>query len=241
MTPSGSNTKRATGNPAGLVVGLIMAVASAIIPNLDSDSPVPGGAQPALAITAEPEGPTTTEVEALLNQLELAPEGPREGYVREAFKHWVDADRDGCDTRKEVLIEESLIPATQEAGCLVSAGEWFSPYDATTFVAPGGLDIDHVVPLGEAWDSGASGWDSSRRQDYANDLDHPEALIAVSAASNRSKSDRDPAEWKPPNVGYWCQYVSDWVTVKVTWELSSDAAEVQALEEMLVTCEDESG
>jgi len=73
-----------------------------------------------------------------------------EGYVREAFKHWVDADGDGCDTRKEVLIEESLIPATQEAGCSVSAGEWFSPYDATTFVAPGGLDIDHVVPLAEA-------------------------------------------------------------------------------------------
>lgn len=238
MTPSGSNAKRATGTPAGLLVGLIMAVASAIIPNL-GDSAVPDGAEPALVIVAQMEEPSTAELETLLSQLEVAPEGPREGYVREAFRHWVDADGDGCDTRKEVLIEESLIPATQEAGCSVSAGEWLSPYDATTYVAPGGLDIDHVVPLGEAWDSGASGWDSLRRQDYANDLDHPEALIAVSAASNRSKSDRDPAEWKPLSVAYWCQYATDWVTVKVAWGLSADTAEVQSLQEMLVTCESE--
>lgn len=242
MNSSASSTSRVGGNPTGVVIGLIMAVASAIIPNLESDSPVPPGALSAGTVPAgETEEPTSTEVEALLRRLEVTAEGPREGYVREAFKHWVDADGDGCDSRQEVLIAESLVPATtEEAGCPVSAGEWSSPYDATTFAAPGGLDIDHMVPLGEAWDSGASEWDSSRREDYANDLDHPEALIAVSAASNRSKSDRDPAEWKPPNVGYWCQYASDWVTVKVAWELSADDAEVQALQELLVTCEGDS-
>jgi hypothetical protein len=241
MTTSSSNARG--GNPTGLVVGLILAVASAIIPNLDSGSQVSGEAPPAQVRTAEaPQEPTTVEVETLLSRLEVAPEGPREGYAREAFKHWVDADGDACDTREEVLIEESLVPATTaEVGCSVSAGEWFSAYDATIFVAPGGLDIDHMVPLGEAWDSGASVWDSFRRQDYANDLDDPQALIAVSASTNRSKSDRDPAEWKPPNVEYWCTYASNWVTVKVTWGLSADEAEVQALQEMLVTCEDGSG
>lgn len=152
----------------------------------------------------------------------------------------MDADGDGCDTREEVLIAESIVPATQGTGCAVT-GEWMSVYDLTTFVAPGGMDIDHMVPLGEAWDSDASSWDSARREAYANDLDHPEALIAVSASSNRSKGDRDPAEWKPPNVAYWCRYAFEWVTVKVGWGLSADSAEVEALQEMLVTCQDEVG
>jgi hypothetical protein len=240
MTHSGSPAADRT--PAGLVVGLIMAVASAIIPSLDSGRATTGTAQSALEVPDEgSEGPTTNEVEALLSQLEIAPEGSREGYTRVAFKHWVDADGDGCDTRQEVLIEESLLPATtQEGSCSVTAGEWVSPYDAMTFVAPGGLDIDHMVPLAEAWESGASEWESSRRQEYANDLSHQPALIAVSASTNRSKSDRDPAEWTPPNVESWCQYASDWITVKLTWNLSADAEEVQALEEILVTCQTES-
>lgn len=240
MSVPNSTTPRATGNPAGVVIGLILALASAIIPNLDSSNPVPAEelSEP-LTVTEASQQPTVEHLESLLAELTIGPEGPREGYEREAFKHWVDGDQDGCDTREEVLIEESLIPATtEESGCSVVSGEWFSPYDAMTFVAPGGLDIDHVVPLGEAWDSGASAWDSGSRQDYANDLEDPEALIAVSAGSNRSKSDQDPAEWRPPSVDYWCTYVSDWVTVKVAWDLSADEAEVQALRDMLVTCGD---
>jgi uncharacterized protein DUF1524 len=240
VNASSSTTQHASGNPAGIVLGLIMAVASAIIPNLDSGSASEAPLTPAVAAEA-PQEPTIAGVETLLSTLEVAAEGPREGYSREAFRHWVDADGDGCDTREEVLIEESLVPmTTEETGCTISAGEWFSPYDALSFVAPGGLDIDHVVPLGEAWDSGASEWDSARRQDYANDLEDPEALIAVSASSNRSKSDRDPAEWKPPSVEDWCRYASDWVTVKVEWGLSADEAEIQALQEMLITCTGES-
>lgn len=236
MTPSGSTSQGS--NVTGVVIGLIMAAASALIPSLDSESAESTGSEPVSATgSLPPEIVTTTEAETLLAQLVIAPEGPRSGYTRDAFKHWVDADGDGCDTRKEVLIEESRIPASQEAGCFVSEGEWFSPYDATTFVAPGGLDIDHMVPLGEAWDSGAAGWDGLRRQEYANDLDRPETLIAVSASSNRSKSDRDPAEWKPGDVAYWCQYAFDWLRVKTVWGLAADDAEVQALQEMIVTCE----
>lgn len=240
MSVPNSTTPRAVGNPVGVVVGLVLALASAIIPNLDSSNPVPVG-EPSEPLTAAEasQQPTVQKLESLLAQLTIAPERPREGYERELFKHWVDVDQDGCDTREEVLIEESLVPAmTEGSGCSVVSGEWFSPYDAMTFDAPGGLDIDHVVPLGEAWDSGASAWDSARRQDYANDLEDPEALIAVSAGSNRSKSDRDPGEWRPPSVDYWCTYVSDWVTVKVAWALSADEVEVQALGDMLATCPD---
>jgi hypothetical protein len=216
-----------------------MALASAVIPGLESGS-LPAEDTHLEAVRVEvPEPPATSEVEGLLDQLQVAPEGSRDGYERDAFKHWIDADGDGCDTRKEVLIEEALAPVSEGPACSVTEGEWFSVYDGIAFMAAGGLDIDHMVPLGEAWDSGASAWDSFRRQDYANDLDHPAALIGVSASSNRSKGDRDPTDWKPLDAGYWCQYAFDWATVKIAWDLSSDSDEVLALQEMLVTCEED--
>ncbi len=125
----------------------------------------------------------------------MAPEGPRTGYKRELFPLWIDADHDGCNTREEVLIAESRSRAQVDPyGCKVVAGDWYSLYDGLTFTDPAELDIDHMVPLAEAWDSGASSWDTARRQAYANDLDHPQALRAVSAAANRSKGDLDPGQ-----------------------------------------------
>jgi hypothetical protein len=237
VSAADTGPKPLVANPAGLIVGLVMAVASAIIPGLGGGPAAPAVEPPTTALTAEVAAPAAADVQVLLDQVVVAPEGPRTGYERDLFRHWIDADGDGCDTREEVLIEESVVPATSGAGCALTSGEWLSAYDAVTVTAPGGLDIDHVVPLGEAWDSGASAWDSVRRQDYANDLDDPEALIAVTATTNRSKGDQDPAEWKPPNVADWCQYALDWLTVKVAWGLSADQAEVEALREMLVTCD----
>jgi hypothetical protein len=227
----------ASGNTPGLILGLLLALASAVVPNLDSSSAPPVVVEPAPSRTAEAPEASTADVEAMLLQLTVAPEGTRTGYSRDRFKHWIDADGDGCDTRQEVLIDESLVPATsEETRCFTIAGQWLSLYDGRTFLVPGGLDIDHMVPLAEAWESGAAGWDDTRRQDYANDLDHPQALIAVSLSSNRSKGDRDPAEWKPPDTGFWCQYGKDWVTVKFAWDLSADEAEVSALRDLLATC-----
>jgi hypothetical protein len=118
----------------------------------------------------------------------------------------------------------------------VVAGDWYSLYDGLTFTDPAELDIDHMVPLAEAWDSGASSWDAARRQAYANDLDHPQALRAVSAAANRSKGDLDPGQWKPTREAAWCEYANDWVTVKKAWDLSADQNEVDDLRVMLRTC-----
>ncbi|MDI1455692.1 HNH endonuclease family protein, partial [Streptomyces sp. ATE26] len=114
--------------------------------------------------------------------------------------------------------------------------KWYSPYDDRYVDGPRGLDIDHLVPLAEAWDSGAYAWTAKEREDYANDLGDERALIAVSAASNRSKADQDPSTWLPPAQGYRCQYVTDWIADKTRWGLSIDATEEAALTGELIRC-----
>jgi hypothetical protein len=161
----------------------------------------------------------------------------RDGYTRTAFWHWADEDGDGCDTRAEVLQAEALIaePAARTGGC-VPSGPWFSWYDALTITSPSGLDIDHAVPLAEAWDSGAWAWDAPRRHAYANDLGDPRSLTAVSARTNRSKADQDPAQWLPPDRDAWCPYVGAWLAVKLRWQLTADEAEKAVLSDLARLC-----
>ncbi|WP_448319260.1 HNH endonuclease family protein [Streptomyces sp. CO7] len=163
----------------------------------------------------------------------------RTGYNRDLFKHWVDADRDGCSTRAEILIAEATTEPTVGANCAISGGEWFSPYDNRTVTSARDLDIDHFIPLAESWDSGASAWSASEREAFANDLGDARSLIAVTASSNRSKSDQDPAEWLPPAEGYRCTYAVTWTVVKLRWGLAADPAEKEALEGILAGCPDE--
>jgi hypothetical protein len=168
----------------------------------------------------------------------MAAEGPRTGYDRNLFGNWIDADHDRCDTREEVLQAQSTTPPQTDysgTACKVLAGDWVSLYDGVVLTDRTQVEIDHVVALAEAWDSGASAWDATRRHDFANDLTHPE-LLAVSSSTNHAKSDRDPAEWSPPKAGAQCAFASDWVAVKVAWNLSADPAEVGALRRMLATC-----
>ncbi|WP_369228952.1 HNH endonuclease family protein [Streptomyces sp. R21] len=160
----------------------------------------------------------------------------RTGYERTKFRHWIDADHNGCSTRSEVLLEEAVTAPEQGANCQLTGGTWYSPYDDTYFTQARALDIDHLVPLAEAWDSGASAWSAKEREAYANDLGDSRALIAVSAASNRSKSDQDPATWQPPAAGYRCTYATDWVSVKTRWNLAIDPAEQAALTDTLGGC-----
>ncbi|MFE3932019.1 HNH endonuclease family protein [Streptomyces sp. YIM B13508] len=120
----------------------------------------------------------------------------------------------------------------------MSGGEWCSVYDYRYIQGPSGLDIDHLVPLAEAWDSGASAWSAAEREAYANDLGDDRVLIAVSAASNRSKADQVPATWLPPASGYRCQYATDCVADKMRWGLSVDTDEAEALADLLGDCPD---
>jgi hypothetical protein len=152
----------------------------------------------------------------------------RTGYVRTKFKHWTGAGN-GCDSRKAVIISEAIVKPVVEKGCVIKGGEWLSIYDNVKVVEAGKLDVDHFVPLAEAWDSGASAWTPEKREMYANDQTDPRHLIAVTGASNRSKSDRDPAEWMPTNKAYTCEYIANWVSVKVRWSLTVDLKEKSAL------------
>jgi hypothetical protein len=106
------------------------------------------------------------------------------GYKRSLFKHWVDADKNGCDTRKEVLIEKAVVQPKKGKKCVLTGGKWLSPYDGKSYAKDSALDIDHLVPLAEAWRSGAWAWSALQRQNYANDLTEPKALVATSLRLN---------------------------------------------------------
>lgn len=183
--------------------------------------------------------PASKGWDELITQLVKAPETNEDTYNRDLFKHWVDANKNGCNTRHEVLKAESLTPTTTQNRCTVIEGTWYSPFDDQTFTNPRQLDIDHMVPLKEAWRSGAYAWSDQKRENFANDLDWEYSLIAVSASSNRSKGDRDPADWLPPNTNFTCDYIYQWVTIKIRWELTIDDKEYNTIRNKTnTTCAD---
>ncbi|MFW6724149.1 HNH endonuclease family protein [Streptomyces sp. MAR4 CNY-716] len=177
----------------------------------------------------------------LIAVLPVEDEGPRAGYSRDEFKHWVDQDRDGCDTRAEVLLRDAVAAPQITGRCTITrdTGTWYSWYDESTQASKVDVDIDHMVPLGEAWDSGAATWTAAEREGYANDLDDQRALLAVYDKQNQSKADRDPSEWMPPAASATCRYITDWVVVKVRWGLTVNQAEHTAIQRNASGCDDE--
>ena len=159
-------------------------------------------------------------------------------YDRNDWKHWTDADGDCQDARQEVLVAKSRTRPSfrTDKRCRVTAGQWLAPYTGTVVTDPGKLDIDHMVPLGNAHDSGAWNWSAEQRERYANHLEDPQHLIAVTASANRSKGARGPEDWKPEDRSYWCQYATDWITIKDDWGLTATLREADALTGMLDTC-----
>ena len=157
----------------------------------------------------------------------------RTGYDRDLFPTWITISGT-CNTREYVIKRDGSNVVTNSA-CTATSGSWYSQYDGVTTTDPSTFDIDHLVPLAEAWDSGASAWTTAQRQAFANDVTRPQ-LIAVSASSNRSKSDQDPAEWVPTRSAYVCTYVRAWVQVKYYYDLSVDSAEKSALTSYLAGC-----
>lgn len=192
------------------------------------------GGYPVRPRPAPDERETVARAARLVHQLVVAPEAHHDAYDREAFGNgWVS--QDGCSTRDLVLRHESLVPPTV-SGCSVVAGEWHSWYDGRTVTDPGGIDIDHLVPLAEAWSSGAHAWTDEQRRAFANDLDRPDALVAVTAAVNREKGDLDPNDWRPHHPDAHCRYAAAWVIQKHTWGLTADAAEYRVLVDILTIC-----
>jgi hypothetical protein len=178
-------------------------------------------------------GAAPADATGQLNALTVAAARPMSGYSREKFPHWRRVD-DNCDVRDAVLKRDGTgVEAT--ATCKITKGSWKSVYDGKTFADPQDIDIDHMVPLANAWRSGADKWTEDQRADFANDLTRPQ-LMAVSAASNRSKGDQDPSQWKPPQKSYYCEYAGKWIAVKSFWGLSVTEREKSALQEMLNSC-----
>lgn len=158
-------------------------------------------------------------------------------YDRKDWKHWTDADGDGQHARKEVLIIESHEPAfefTDRGGKKQMKGVWKCPYTGEVFRDARKLDVDHMVPLKEAHLSGGWKWAAEKKEKYANYLEDPDHLVAVTASANRSKGAKDPGEWMPAEDH--CGYATAWIRVKEKWELSYDEKESKALMAAVATC-----
>jgi len=173
------------------------------------------------------------QARTLLARLQIGPWHSMRGYSRDRFRHWIDDGR-GCNTRELVLRREGRQVRTT-ASCAAVAGRWMSPYDGERVSSPRRLDVDHLVPLANAWRSGADRWTDAQRERFANDLRDPE-LVAVTLQTNRAKGDQGPEAWRPPLRSVWCSYAVDWIAVKSAYRLTVTAAERSALQDMLGHC-----
>jgi hypothetical protein len=190
-------------------------------------------ALPAAAGATPPGIPSEATARTELSALTVRADGSSSGYSRDQFPHWHTVSG-ACDTRETVLKRDGTSVVTNSS-CSATSGSWYSPYDGATWTASSDVDIDHVVPLANAWRTGASGWTLSRREAFANDLSNPQ-LIAVTDNVNQSKGDQSPATWKPPRTAYWCTYAKMWVHVKYRYSLTVNSTESSALSSMLDRC-----
>jgi hypothetical protein len=179
----------------------------------------------------------------VLTTLRVKGRGPKTGYSREQFgEAWADVDRNGCDTRDDVLNRDlgrrAWRPGTR--GCVVVAGVLHDPYTGRRLefrkAEAEAVQIDHVVALSDAWQKGAAQWKPGRRRAFAND---PLNLLAVDGPTNSSKSDGDAATWLPPQRSYRCRFVARQVAVKAKWDLSVTLAEHDAIARVLSRCPDQ--
>jgi hypothetical protein len=211
-----------------------------------STSPKPGKATPPATTTRAGTPATTTPAAgtaaALLDTLAVKGRAPRTGYDRERFgQAWADTDRNGCDTRNDVLRRDlqAIVIRAGTHGCVVLSGTLADPYTGTAIAFVRGaatssrVQIDHVVALSDAWQKGAQQWSTLTRTRFAND---PLNLLAVDGPTNQRKSDGDAATWLPPRTSYRCAYVARQTAVKSRYGVWVTAAEKDAVRRVLATC-----
>ena len=219
---------------AGIALSLVLVfvATSCGLVELESQEENAGGSS--ATQVDNPNGPSQA-----LQDLEVSEPGSMSDYSRESFDHWSrandfgwDAPQDSCDAREAALIRDGE-NVEVGSGCKVASGSWYDPYTDQTFTDPSDIDTDHVVALANAWRSGASSWDDAERERYAND---PDVLLSVEDNANQSKGDKGPEAWKPPNEAVWCDYAERWIGIKAKYDLSINAEEKTALEDMLGNC-----
>ncbi len=152
-----------------------------------------------------------------------------ENYKRKLYPHWVDEDRDCQNSRMETLIKENIgdLKFKKNKGCSVTWGKWYDPYSGKTFTKASDLDIDHIVPLKHAHQTGADSWTRKKRRAFAND---PINLIPVYKSLNRQKGAKGPTRWMPPNKKFHCEYVTRWKAVKKKYGLRSSGRELASVQ-----------
>ena len=175
---------------------------------------------------------------AVLNQLEVKGRAPKTGYSRAAFTHWSDLNRDGCDSRNEILKRDltQIVFKTGTRDCKVMSGQLLDPFSGKTLIfssSKSTVDIDHLVSLSNAWQTGAAYFDKKTRESLAND---PLNLLAVDAKLNRQKGDGDAATWLPPLKSFRCEYVAIQVAVKAKYLLWITSAERDTILKVLDNC-----
>lgn len=212
-----------------------------------SANPTRSSSSSSAPATSTPTAPPASRGTALAALSALAVKGraPRTGYDRDLFgQAWADVDRNGCDTRNDVLRRDlsSFVLKAGTHGCLVLSGTLHDPYTGRTISFVRGqktsiaVQIDHVVALSDAWQKGAQQWSADKRERFAND---PLNLLAVDGPTNSRKSDGDAATWLPPAKGYRCRYVARQVAVKKAYGLWVTAAEKAAIARVLSSCPDQ--
>ena len=206
-------------------------------PTASSGAPAassPAGARSAMGLLDAP------AARAALAALPVKGRAPATGYDRVAKfgEAWLDVDRNGCDTRDDILTRD-LSDVTLRSDCRVLSGTLADPYTGTTIAFARGqqtsaqVQIDHVVALLDAWETGAQALSQEARVQLAND---PLELLAVDGPTNQAKGARDAATWLPPAVGFRCEYAARQVSVKAKYGLWVKPAEKSALERILAGC-----
>jgi hypothetical protein len=179
------------------------------------------------------------EALTVLNSLEVKGRAAKTGYTRSQFPHWSDPDRNGCDARNDTLKRDltQIIFKTGTRDCKVLTGQLLDPFSGKVITfssTKSNIDIDHVVALSNAWQTGAAYFDKTKRAAIAND---PLNLIAVDAKLNRQKGDADAATWLPPLKSYRCDYVARQIAVKAKYGLWVTQPEKGAIIKLLEMCE----
>lgn len=195
----------------------------------------------ALQLTRGFPQPSRADALAQLDSLRVAKDGPMKGYTREKFPHWRDASTFGwpeepstkCNTRQAALYRDAADISIKKGTCSITHGKWLDPYTATWYTKPTDLQVDHIVPIAEAWRSGAAKWTTEQRTAMAND---PLVLVPVQGSANGSKGDKGPDAWKPPNKASHCLYAERYTAVKAKYRLTVTEPEKKALADMIRTC-----
>ncbi len=182
-----------------------------------------------------PDSGSTVEGEQLQNHSDQSNSTTALEYNRKNWKHWIDADHDCQNTRNEILIRDSQKRVSYKTtrNCKVATGEWIGPYTGKTFHDPRKMDIDHIVPLGHAYQVGGATWTKAQKKAFAND---PDNLLATDAGANRSKGLKAPHQWMPPRKEYYCDYISRWTTIKAKYGLTYLPQETVYIEQVAVWC-----